>query len=139
MFPVIVCALIAVAAIVWLIMAGEGRSPETRRLNARIPLVVPVSVERFGETFPASSQNISRGGMLLKADMPVKVAQPMQLLFTLPEQSPLEIPAVVCHARVGFFGVKFDPTHYHRVVIEKWVRHAFEEDHRRAANISTQP
>jgi c-di-GMP-binding flagellar brake protein YcgR len=133
MFLVVLCALIAVAATIWLIMAGEGKSPESRRNNARIKLVVPVEVETFGEKYQANSQDISRGGMLLKAEAPVNVAQPVQLSFILPEQTPIEIPAVVCHKRGQQFGVRFDPTHHRRVVIERWVRRAFEEDHRRAA------
>jgi c-di-GMP-binding flagellar brake protein YcgR len=133
MFLVVLCALVAVAATIWLIMAGEGKSPESRRNNARIKLVVPVEVESFGEKYQADSQDISRGGMLLKAEAPVNVAQPVQLSFILPEQTPIEIPAVVCHKRGQQFGVRFDPTHHRRVVIERWVRRAFEEDHRRAA------
>ncbi|MBZ5568938.1 MAG: PilZ domain-containing protein [Acidobacteriia bacterium] len=138
MYLVILCAIVAVAVTVWLIMAGEGKSPESRRSNARIQLAVPVEVECFGEVFNAASQDISRGGMLLKAKAPVKVAQPVHLSFTLPETTLVEIPAVVCHQRGELFGVKFDPTHRRRAVIEKWVRHAFEEDHRRAAKAAVQ-
>jgi hypothetical protein len=138
MYLVIVCALVAVAVVVWLIMAGEGRSPESRRQNARIQLMIPVEVESFGEKYSAESQDISRGGMLLKSDAPVKVAQPVQLSFNLPDKAPIEIPAVVCHKRGSLFGVKFDPTHQRCSVIERWVRHAFEEDHRRAAKIPVQ-
>lgn len=133
MYLVILCALLAVAVTVWLIMAGEGKSPESRRNNARIKLVVPVEVESFGEKYQADSEDISRGGMLLKAEAPVAVSQPVQLSFTLPENTLIEIPAVVCHKRGQQFGVRFDPTHHRRTAIERWVRHAFEEDHRRAA------
>ena len=45
MVLVVICALIAVAVIVWLIMAGEGKSPESRRQHARINLVIPVELE----------------------------------------------------------------------------------------------
>ncbi len=138
MLLVIVCAVIAVAVTVWLIMSGEGKDRESRRLNARVRLIIPVEVESFGETYNASSQDISRGGMLLKAETPLKVAQPVQLSFTLPEQTPVEIPAVVCHKRGEQFGVRFDPTHHRRGVIERWVRHAAEEDHRRAAKAPVQ-
>ncbi len=133
MYLVVICALVAVAVIAWLIVSSEGKSPESRRNNARIPLVVPVMVETFGEKYQANSQDVSRGGMLLQSDAPVKVAQPVQLAFALPESSLVEIPAVVCHKRGQLFGVRFDPTHQRRAVIERWVRHAFEEDHRRAA------
>jgi c-di-GMP-binding flagellar brake protein YcgR len=133
MYLVVLCALVAVAVTVWLIMAGEGKSPESRRNNARIKLVVPVEVESFGEKYQADSQDISRGGMLLKSETTVQVSQPVHLSFMLPEQTLVEIPAVVCHKRGQHFGVRFDPTHHRRGVIERWVRHAFEEDHRRAA------
>lgn len=139
MYLVVLCAVVALAVIAWLIMAGEGKSPESRRNNARIKLVVSVEVETFGETYHADSQDISRGGMLLKAAAPVKVAQPVQLSFMLPEKTLIEIPAVVCHKRGEQFGVKFDPTHQRRMAIERWVRHAFEEDHRRAAKAHLPP
>jgi c-di-GMP-binding flagellar brake protein YcgR len=138
MYLVIVCALVAVAVVVWLIMSGEGKSPESRRQNARIHLMIPVQVESFGEKYSAESQDISSGGMLLKAETPVKVAQPVQLTFNLPDKAPIEIPAVVCHKRGSLFGVRFDPTNQRRAVIERWVRHAFEEDHRRAAKAVVQ-
>jgi c-di-GMP-binding flagellar brake protein YcgR len=136
MYLVVLCALVAVAVIVWLIMAGDGKSPESRRNNARIKLVVPVEVESFGERYHADSQDISRGGMLLKAEASVQVAQPVQLSFILPDDTPIEIPAVVCHKRDQLFGIRFDQTHHRRVAIERWVRRAFEEDHRRAAKAS---
>ncbi len=137
MWLVVLCAVIAVAVTVWLIMAGEGKSPESRRSNARVQLSVPVAVESFGEVFNADSQDISRGGMLLKAEAPLQVAQPVQLSFTLPEETPVEIPAVVCHKRGEQFGVRFDPTHQRRGIIERWVRRAAEEDHRRASKATT--
>jgi c-di-GMP-binding flagellar brake protein YcgR len=133
MYLVVLCALVAVAVTIWLIMAGEGKSPESRRNNARIKLEVPVEVESFGEKYQADSQDISRGGMLLKAEAPVEVSQPVHLSFSLPGENLIEIPAVVCHQRGQQFGVRFDPTHHRRGVIERWVRRAFEEDHRRAA------
>ncbi len=136
MWLVILCAVIAVAFTVWLIMAGEGKSAESRRSNARVQLRVPVAIESFGEVYNADSQDISRGGMLLKGGAPVKVAQPVQLTFTLPEQTSVEVPAVVCHKRGEQFGVRFDPTYERRGVIEKWVRRAAEEDHRKAAKVT---
>jgi hypothetical protein len=133
MFLVILCGVIAVVAILWLILAGEGKSPESRRASARVQIAVPVELETFGEKYPADSQNISGGGMLLRSQAPVKIAQPLHLSFVLPDQTDVQIPAVVCHKRPGFFGVRFDPTHQRRRAIEKWVLHAIEEDHRRAA------
>jgi hypothetical protein len=133
MFLVVMCGVIAMAVILWLILAGEGKSPESRRAAARVQISIPVELETFGEKYSGNSQNISGGGMLVRSEAPVKVAQPLQLSFTLPEQIAVEIPAVICHKRAGAFGVRFDPTHHRRRAIEKWVLHAVEEDHRRAA------
>jgi c-di-GMP-binding flagellar brake protein YcgR len=133
MLLVVLCGVIAMAVILWLILAGDGKSPESRRAAARVQISVPVELETFGEKYSANSQNISGGGMLLHAQAPVKVAQPLQLFFVLPNQVAVEIPAVVCHKRGEQFGVRFDPTHHRRRAIEKWVLHAVEEDHRRAA------
>ncbi|MGZ4825814.1 MAG: PilZ domain-containing protein [Terriglobales bacterium] len=139
MYLVIVCALLAVA--VFLLMAGRGKSPRSRRKSTRIDLVIPVEMEASGERYPAESQNISQGGMLLNSEAPVNVTQSVQLTFTLPDKAPIEIPAVVCHKRGTLFGVKFDPAHQRLVVIDHWVRHAFEEeeDRRAAAKVSDQP
>jgi c-di-GMP-binding flagellar brake protein YcgR len=133
MLLVILCAVVAVVATVWLILGGGAKSPESRRAAARVQVVVPVEVECFGERYKANSQNISGGGMLLKSEAPVKVAQPLQLTFVLPENIAIHVPAVVCHKRGPLFGVRFDPTYPRRGLIEKWVLRAVEEDHRRAA------
>jgi c-di-GMP-binding flagellar brake protein YcgR len=139
MFLVVLCSVVAMAVILWLILAGEGKSPESRRAAARVQISVPVELETFGEKYSASSQNISGGGMLLRASAPVKVAQPLQLSFVLPDEIVIQIPAVVCHKRGEQFGVRFDPTHHRRSAIEKWVLHAVEEDHRRAAKAVAVP
>ena len=133
MLLVVLCGVIAMAAILWLILAGQGKSPESRRAAARVQISVPVELETFGERYTADSHNISGGGMLLRSQAPVKVAQPLQLSFVLPEQIVVEIPAVVCHKRADLFVVRFDPTHQRRRAVEKWVLRAVEEDHRRAA------
>ncbi len=138
MIPIILCAILAIGLMVYLIVGTErGSSAESRRGKIRVQLGVPVQVSTAEQQFVAEGKNISHGGMLLRSDLPVKVAQPVQLTFTLPEQTPVEIPAVVCHTRGQHFGVMFDPTHQRRIVIERFVRRATEEDHRRAAKAAT--
>jgi hypothetical protein len=133
MYLVLVCSVVALVVTLWLILAGEGKSAESRRAAARVQIVFPVELESFGATFSAECQNISGGGMLLKSEAPVKIAQPMELSFVLPGDIVIRVPAVVCHKRGPLFGVRFDPTYQRRGVIEKWVLRAVEEDHRRAA------
>ena len=60
--------------------------------------------------------------MLLHAQAPVAIAQPIRLKFVLPPESQIEIPAVVTYKKGQQIGVRFDPTHYGRALIETWIK-----------------
>lgn len=123
MFALLLCAAIAIAILVYMLMASQPRlkpGSSTRR-SPRVPVSVPVHIETAQDRYHGDTQNVSHGGMLLRAQAPVSVAQPVELSFTLPDAEPVTIPAVVTHHRGEDVGVRFDPTHQVRRVIERWV------------------
>lgn len=128
MFLVIVCATIAVAVLVYMLVASRPNSAAQQRQHPRMELAVPVDIHTFDDKHAGETKNISQGGMLLHAQAPVSISQPVRLKFTLPPQAPVEIPAVVTYKKGQQIGVRFDPTHHTRGEIEKWIRETRSED-----------
>lgn len=122
MFLVIVCATIAVAVLVYMLLASRPNSGAQQRRHPRMDLAVPVDIHTFDDKHAGETKNISQGGMLLQAHAPVSISQPVRLRFTLPPQAPVEIPAVVTYKKGQQIGVRFDPTHHGRNDIEKWIK-----------------
>jgi len=50
--------------------------------------------------------------------------------FTLPPRAAVEVPAVVTYKKGQQIGVRFDPTHYTRAEIEKWIEQTNRESNR---------
>ena len=134
MIAVILCGVIAIAVLVYLFVWGKSGPAKETRQGPRLDLTITVQVETPEQSFTADSQNISLGGMLLRADAPVSIAQPVHLSFRLPETTEVQIPAVVCHKRGEQIGVRFDPTHQRRIDIEKWLRSEREERENRSTD-----
>ncbi len=129
MIAIILCAAIAVAVLAYMLLTarpGASNKPGVRRYP-RLEIAFPVDIQTEKETHAAESRNISQGGMSLRGEAPVAVAQPVQLSFTLPEQVTVTIPAVVTHKQGEHIGVRFDPTHHRRVVIEEWIKQTLAE------------
>jgi len=122
MFLVILCAAIAVAVLVYMLLASRPNSGAQQRRHPRMDLAVPVDIHTHDNKHLGETRNISRGGMLLQAEAPVSISQPIRLKFTLPPEAPVEIPAVVTYKKGQQIGVRFDPTHHTRADIEKWIR-----------------
>ena len=104
------------------------RTPEQRRVQrryARIPISLPVEVATPHTQVSSTAQNISVDGMLLTAAASsLRVAEPVQLSFVLPEDQSVHIPAVVWRHQGKDAVVRFDPTHPERKAIQLWVAHA---------------
>jgi len=124
MFLVILCAAIAVAVLVYMLLASRPNSGAQQRRHPRMDLAVPVDIHTHDNKHLGETRNISRGGMLLQAQAPVSISQPIRLKFTLPPEAAVEIPAVVTYKKGQQIGVRFDPTHHTRADIEKWIREA---------------
>ncbi len=122
MFLVILCATVAVAVLVYMLLASRPNSGAQQRRHPRMDLAVPVDIHTHDNKHMGETKNISQGGMLLHAQAPVSISQPVRLKFTLPPQAPVEIPAVVTYKKGQQIGVRFDPTHHTRAEIEKWIR-----------------
>ena len=122
MFLVVLCATIAVAVLVYMLLASRPNSGAQQRRHPRLDLAVPVDIHTYDDKHLGETKNISQGGMLLHALAPVSISQPIRLKFTLPPQSQIEIPAVVTFKKGQQIGVRFDPTHYGRSDIERWIR-----------------
>jgi hypothetical protein len=122
MFLVILCATIAVAVLVYMLLASRPNSGAQQRRHPRLDLAVPVAIHTNDDKHLGETKNISQGGMLLHALAPVSISQPIRLKFTLPPQAPVEIPAVVTFKKGQQIGVRFDPTHHGRSDIERWIR-----------------
>jgi hypothetical protein len=122
MFLVVLCATIAVAVLVYMLLSSRPNSGKQQRLHPRLDISVPVDIQTNDEKHLAASKNISQGGMLLQGHAPVSISQPIRLRFTLSAELPVEIPAVVTYKKGEQIGVRFDPTHYRRADIEKWIK-----------------
>ena len=127
MFLVVLCATIAVAVLVYMLLASRPNSGPQQRRYPRLELAVPVDIHTHDDKHLGESRNISQGGMLLQAHAPVSISQPVRLKFTLPAQRQVEIPAVVTYKKGAQIGVRFDPTHHERVSIEKWIKDTHSE------------
>lgn len=90
------------------------------RRDKRIPVVHPVSIGAPDGTYSATSRDISAGGMSMTTNANLKVAQPVQVSFSLPEQH-ITVPAVVWWRKGNVIGVRFDVTDERRLWISKWV------------------
>ncbi len=90
------------------------------RRDKRIPAVHPVSIGAPDGTYTATSRDISAGGMSMTTTANLKVAQPIQVSFSLPEKH-ITVPAVVWWRKGNVVGVRFDVTDERRLWISKWV------------------
>lgn len=90
------------------------------RRDKRIPAVHPVSIGAPDGTYTATSRDISAGGMSMTTNANLKVAQPVQVSFSLPEKH-ITVPAVVWWRKGNVIGVRFDVTDERRLWISKWV------------------
>lgn len=133
MLLTVVIAVAVIAAVLFLVLREANPAPKgspaarTPRRSPRVPISIPVAIHTTDESFEGKGQNISHGGMLVHAQAPLSVAQPIQVNFTLPEAATISIPAVVSYKRGEAIGLRFDPTHHERHSIEHWVNCSVQE------------
>lgn len=130
MLLTMVIAGLVIAAVLFLVVRETlpGKNPSHTqsgttgvRRSPRVPISISVAIHTVGESFEGKGQNISHGGMLVHAQAPLAVAQPIHVNFTLPDAAAVSIPAVVSYKKGEAIGLRFDPTHHERHSIEKWV------------------
>jgi PilZ domain len=137
MLMTVVIAAVVIAIVLFLVLregAGskDGSQRQSRRATGirrspRVPISIPVAIRTEEEHFHGKGQNISHGGMLVHAEAPLSVSQPIQVNFTLPDAAAISIPAVVSYKKGVSIGLRFDPTHHERHSIEKWVNSSVKE------------
>lgn len=95
---------------------------EVRR-PTRIPFKTPVIIRSHnrGSSMAAESRDLSIGGMQVKPSMPLAVGQPVHVSFSLPDNTAIDIPAVVCRTVGQCFGIRFDVNDRQRAIIGEWV------------------
>lgn len=130
-------AVVVIAVVLYLVLRDgtpgqDASQAQVRRAAAvrkspRVPISIPVAIRTAEDNFRGKGQNISHGGMLVHAEAPLSVSQPIQVDFTLPDSPSISIPAVVSYKRGEAIGVRFDPTHHERHSIEKWVDSSLKE------------
>jgi hypothetical protein len=87
----------------------------------RVLLKMPVEINGYEKHLTGSSQNIAMGGMLIEADGPLSVGEPVEIGFKLPDGPKINIPAVVCRKQSLFLAIRFDVTDPQRELIQRWV------------------
>jgi hypothetical protein len=87
----------------------------------RILVSMPVEITGHEKRLTGSSQNIAMGGMLIVADGPLSVGEPVEIGFKLPDGPRINIPAVVCRKQSLALAIRFDVTDPQREVIQRWV------------------
>lgn len=93
------------------------------RRYVRIPIITEVSVAAGQRHFPASSLELSSGGMSLKSAEDVNSGMPVEISFAL-----LTLPRIWLRGHVSWtkpatklFGVRFDPHDERKARIKEWV------------------
>lgn len=99
------------------------------RRYVRLPVVTEVDVKSAGDRCSATSQEISAGGMSMKASAKFKKEQPVEVTFCLPDMTePICIKATVCWRREAdhLVGVRFDRTDEERLHVKRWIDNYLE-------------
>ena len=97
---------------------SESREKE-RRAHERIPVKIPVEYTDLVDFFVDYALDISRGGMFINTEKPLKTGTPVRVRFSIPEEKePFEAGGIVVriakargkppHKKPGGVGIKFD-------------------------------
>ncbi|MCU1306016.1 MAG: response regulator receiver protein [Acidobacteriaceae bacterium] len=93
------------------------------RRYVRIPLAVEVVLSTDGHRVTTLSEEISSGGMSLRAHELMHGKIKVQAKFVLPEAQDVDITASICWRREAgsMIGIRFDSEHKSRQLVQKWV------------------
>lgn len=101
--------------------SARQHRPGRQGVPPRIILRLPVEIRGHEKQMKGSTQNIAMGGMLIEADGPLSVGEPVQIGFDLPDGPHISIPAVVCRKQNPTLAIRFDVTDPQRELIQQWV------------------
>jgi hypothetical protein len=93
------------------------------RRYVRIPLAVQVVLSADGHRVTTLSEEISSGGMSLRAPELMHGKLKAQAKFILPEAQEVDITATICWRREAssMIGIRFDSEHKSRQLVQKWI------------------
>jgi hypothetical protein len=95
------------------------------RRYVRVPLVSAVMLQTGTESVPASTFEISSGGMSLHTKARLAVPQSVQATLHLPGSGEMAVRAVVCWIRrdEDAAGLRFEPGDERRLQVREWIEH----------------
>ena len=93
------------------------------RRYIRLPIVTKVMVATEARQIPASSEEISAGGMSLKLPTRLRIGDSVEVAFDLPKRPGLKVRATACwvHEPAEMLGVRFDVTDDRRLRVREWI------------------
>jgi PilZ domain-containing protein len=100
------------------------------RRYVRVPLVSAVMLQTGTESAPASTVEISSGGVSLHTKARLVVPQSVQATLHLPGSSEMAVRAVVCWIRrdEDAAGLRFEPGDERRRQVREWIEHYLGDD-----------
>jgi Tfp pilus assembly protein PilZ len=98
------------------------------RRYVRLPLITAVTLSADSRQLSAHTQEISAGGMSLESQHLLKLGDPVQLSFNLPNNKNVKVVANVCWVRQDkhLMGVRFDQQDERRLAVKEWIESYLE-------------
>jgi len=98
------------------------------RRYVRLPVIAEVQIEMEHSRYPATSVEISGGGMSMQTRHSFKISQVVELSFSLPNSQPLGCAATVSwiDEHESMIGVRFDAADERRSHIKQWIEEYLE-------------
>ncbi len=92
------------------------------RRYVRIPVVTQVVLSTANCRIAGHTQEISGGGMSVKAGVKLPAGERADICFDLPLKPGIKLGAVVCWVReMGLIGLRFNPEDAGRVHVKRWI------------------
>ena len=93
------------------------------RCYVRIPFATRVSFVIDNRSYEGTSQELSGGGMSMRADVVPQNNVKVRVQFELPGRSPVAIAGAVCWTRErdNLFGLRYNPEDPGRVQVKQWI------------------
>jgi Tfp pilus assembly protein PilZ len=91
------------------------------RRYVRIPVMTEVTVKVDRNRFPASSIDLSSGGMSLKSAEEFALGTNVEVSFSLLTLPRVQVRGAVSWRRGKSYGVRFEATDEHRLQIKRWI------------------
>lgn len=93
------------------------------RRYVRIPIVIEIALNTETRRIIAHTQEISGGGMSVRANDKLAIGQPVEVVFDLPKRPAVRIASTVCWVRDmdGLAGLRFNSDDQRRLPVKDWI------------------